>query len=121
MSKKYKNYENHEIYEVLFSLGADLNNVVLKQQILGIPTAPKIKRFLTGFIQMMQGRIYCKTGLPDRGCLVFQQCLYLLERFGMPPLGLAHPCIDEDYNYKPLIMGHIASMKVGEVIEVAGE
>lgn len=109
---------HHEIYQVEISLGTDANNVAWRCQILGIPTESKVRGLLTELLKNMHVRITFSTGLPARDCLVYHQCLYLLERFGMPSLGLAHPCVDEELSSDPFIMGHISSMKIGSASEV---
>ena len=88
-----------EIYQVSFSLGTNPNNVVWEFDILGKPTESKIKGFITELIKKMQGTVHFDDGMPAdwRTVSKYQQCLYLLERFGLL-LDTDNVCINEDFS-----------------------
>jgi hypothetical protein len=109
-----------EIYQVTFALGEDPNNTVYEFCTLGPPTELKVKKFLSELIKRLQGTtVTLKTGLPCESCLKFQQCLYLLDRFGLI-LDSDCQCVSDEM-CAPFVMGHISTMKVGSVYDIGGQ
>jgi hypothetical protein len=108
----------HYVYEVVFSLGDDLENVVLRFQMLDLPTELKVEKFIEYWLRMQQG-VVGKDGLPNPSVLNYAQCLHLLREYGLPEVGYIKEClnlINEDGN---ILLGHIGTSVVMSAYDIS--
>jgi len=101
------------IYEITFSLGDRVGNVVSQFRMVGLPSQLKITSFLLSTITKMQDTVSPESGLPSTECLRYQQCWFLLKILGMPPLGEL-----KEFWLGGTLVGHLSVMKIDDAIQV---
>lgn len=102
-----------DTYRVTIALGSDPGNALWSVTFIGEPTVEKVKASLECSTRMMHKRVMLTTGLPDKLCAIHQQCLYLVDLYGLPPNGLGKKCTTDN-----CVIGHISIDRAESVTQV---
>ena len=108
----------HDVWQIEFSVGPNLNNIVEKFHLLGEPTLEKITAYLENKIRVCHSQVWFDSGLPNVRILECHQCLANLKHYGMPELGLAKQYTMMDWKDRQRAIGHLSIIKIDNIITV---